>query len=281
VLLVIAYDYRKQGGLSQTSWLKGTLDWSAICYADFMTTMYCDDKQPFTPQRILAIGAHADDIDFGASGAIASWVKDGVHVEYLVITDGSKGSADPALTPLTLVETRQAEQRAAAKTLGVVDVHFLNYEDGALEITQALKKDIVRVIRLVRPDTVITLDPTMVYSSQLGMVNHPDHRATGQATLDALYPLARDHLSFPELLKDEQLEPHKVAHVLLIHLDKHNCLVDISGTIDLKLAALTQHVSQFADTNKVGEFVKSYAAQLGKTAKVPYAEGFVRLDLPA
>jgi LmbE family N-acetylglucosaminyl deacetylase len=245
-----------------------------------MTTMHCDSKEAFVPQRILAIGAHPDDIDFGAAGAIAAWIKDGAHVEYLVITDGSKGSADQTISPQQLVQTRQEEQRAAAQTLGVTDVHFLNYEDGALEITQALKKDIVRVIRLVRPDTVVTLDPTMVYSSQLGIVNHPDHRATGQATLDAIYPLARDHLSFPELFTEEKLEPHKVAHALLIHLDKQNCLVDISGTLDLKLTALAQHASQFTDMDKVGDFVKSLAAELGELANVPYAEGFVRLDLP-
>jgi len=245
-----------------------------------MTTMYCEDKEPFVPQKILAIGAHPDDIDFGASGAIAAWVKDGAHVEYLVVTDGSKGSPDLSMTSQQLIQTRQDEQRDAAQTLGVADVHFLAYEDGALEVTQALKKDIVRVIRQVRPDTVITLDPTMVYSSQLGIVNHPDHRATGQATLDALYPLARDHLSFPDLLTEEKLEPHKVAHVLLIHFGKHDCLVDISGTLDLKLAALKQHASQIPDTDKTNEFVKSMAAHLGKTAKVSYAEGFIRLDLP-
>jgi LmbE family N-acetylglucosaminyl deacetylase len=245
-----------------------------------MVTMYCEEKDPFIPRRILAIGAHPDDIDFGASGAIAAWAKEGAHVEYLVVTDGSKGSADPAMTPEALVKTRQAEQRTAAQTLGVTDVHFLNYEDGALEVTQALKKDIVRIIRLVRPDTVITLDPTMVYSSQLGMVNHPDHRAAGQATLDALYPLARDRLSFPDLLAEEKLEPHKVAHALLIHFGKQNCLVDISGTLDLKLAALTQHASQIPDTDKVSEFVASRAAKLGEPANMPYAEGFIRLDLP-
>lgn len=242
--------------------------------------MISDLHEPFTPQVVLAIGAHADDIDIAAGGAIAAWIQDGARVEYVVVTDGSKGSDDKQMTSPQLIEKRQAEQRAAAATLGVADVHFLGYEDGALEVTMELKRDIVRVIRQVRPDTVVTLDPTMIYSSERGMVNHPDHRATGQATLDALYPLARDHLSFPELFTEEQLEPHKVTHALLIHFGKHNCLIDISGTFDLKLAALRQHPSQFGDMHKVGEFVKSYAVQLGEVAHVSYAEGFVRLDLP-
>ena len=245
-----------------------------------MTAMYCKGKEPFTPQRVLAIGAHADDIDFGASGTIATWAKDGAHIEYVVVTDGCKGTSDHSMSPEQLIATRQTEQRAAAQTLGAADVHFLSYKDGELEVTMALKKDLARLIRQVRPDTVITLDPTMVYSSQFGTINHPDHRAVGQATLDAIYPLSRDHLSFPDLFTDEHLEPFKVAHALLIHLDKQDCLVDISGTLDLKLTALAQHASQFTDIDKVGEFVKSHAAELGKTAGVSYAEGFVRLDLP-
>lgn len=242
--------------------------------------MICQNQTPFTPQIVLAVGAHADDIDFGAAGTVAAWAKDGARIEYAVVTDGSKGTDDVGTSPDQLIQTRQAEQRTAAQTLGVAEVHFLTYPDGELEVTMALKKDLVRLIRKVRPDTVVTLDPTMVYSSQLGIINHPDHRAVGQATLDAIYPLARAHHSFPDLFTDENLEPHKVAHVLLLHLDKHDCLVDISGTLDLKLTALAQHASQFADMNKVGELVKSYAAELGESANVPFAEGFIRLDLP-
>ncbi len=231
------------------------------------------------PKRLLAIGAHPDDIDVTASGTIAAWVQQGAHVEYLVVTDGGKGSADPAMSPDVLRKIRADEQQAAIEILGVQKVHFLDYKDGELEVSMELKKDIVRSIRQVKPDTVITLDPTMVYSSQLGIINHPDHRAVGQATLDAIFPLARDRLSFPDLLSEEQLEPHKVAHVLLIHFDKHDCLVDISGTLDLKLAALAQHKSQFTDIDKVGSFVKARATKLGESLQVEYAEGFVRIDL--
>ena len=242
-------------------------------------TMYCPDMKPFVPTRILAVGAHPDDIDFGASGSVALWAQKGAHVEYVVITDGSKGSSDRHLESQSLIRTRQQEQQAAAKKLGVRNVHFLSYEDGALAVTMELKCDLVRLIRRVRPDTVIVMDPTMVYSTQLGFVNHPDHRAAGQATLDVVFPLARDHLSFPDLLTEEQLEPHKVANLLLIHLDKQNCLVDISGTIDLKLAALRCHASQIPDNKTLESMVRGRAKTLGAEAGFAYAEGFVRLEL--
>jgi LmbE family N-acetylglucosaminyl deacetylase len=241
--------------------------------------MHCDGFEPYTPQRILAVGAHPDDFDFGASGSLAVWAQAGAHIEYLVLTDGCKGTSDRHLTGEKLTSTRQDEQRAAAQTLGAQNVLFLDYEDGALEITQTLKKDIVRVIRRVQPDTVIVMDPTMVYSERLGFINHPDHRAAGQATLDAVYPLARDHLSFPELLTEEHLEPHKVTHVLLMHLDKQNCFVDISGTLELKLTALGKHASQLSDPDKTFAMLRSRAAELGKQVGFDYAENFVRIDL--
>ncbi|CAN5330119.1 PIG-L family deacetylase [soil metagenome] len=241
--------------------------------------MISGNHQPYIPKTILAIGAHADDIDVTAGGSIAAWIRDGAHVEYLIVTDGSKGTADTNATPEQLIQTRQHEQREAAQKLGVADVHFLPYEDGQLYVNQELKKDIVRMVRQVRPDTVITLDPTMVYSSELGIINHPDHRAVGQATLDAVFPLARDHLSFPDLFSEEKLEPHKVTHVLLIHFDKQDCFIDISGIFDLKLAALQCHASQFTDIDKVGRYVRDMAAVLGRKAGCEYAEGFVRLDL--
>ncbi len=233
----------------------------------------------FRPRKVLAVGAHPDDIDFGASGSIATWVQQGAQVDYLVITDGSKGTADLSLTPEMLVTCRRDEQRAAADTLGVREVYFLNYEDGKLTVTEDLKRDIVRVIRQTKPDTVIVMDPTMVYSEQLGFVNHPDHRAAGQATLDAVYPFARDHLSFPELYTEEKLKPHKVAHLLLVNLDRQNCLIDITQTFDMKLNALQLHESQMPDFVAVKNMVTARAQQLGEKAGCTYAEGFVRLDI--
>lgn len=241
--------------------------------------MKTDIGKPYTPQIVLAIGAHADDIDFGASGSLARWARDGAHIEYLVITNGSKGSSDREARPDELVATREREQRAAAQLLGAKNVHFFGYEDGALEMSQELKKRIVRLIREVRPDTVVVMDPTMVYSTELGFINHPDHRVAGQATLDAVYPLARDHLSFPDLYA-EGLEPHKVAHVLLINLEKQNCFVDITETIELKLDVLCAHVSQIPDTTGVKRMLNARAKATGEAAGYEYAEGFVRIDPP-
>lgn len=242
--------------------------------------MKSDNAEPYTPECVLAVGAHPDDIDFTASGTIAAWAKAGAHIEYLIITDGSKGSDDPDITSEELIKLREAEQREAAKILGAQNVRFLHYPDGQLEVTQKLKMDIAAAIRAVKPDTVIVMDPTVLYSSERGFINHPDHRAAGQATLDAIYPLARDHLSFPELLQ-QGLEPHKVAHVLLTNFEKQNCFVDITETFDLKLAGLLAHKSQVHDTEKVGTMLRAWAKTAGEKAGFGYAEGFMRIDVPA
>jgi LmbE family N-acetylglucosaminyl deacetylase len=239
--------------------------------------MHSDIFKPYNPKIVLAVGAHADDIDFGASGSIAAWTKAGARVEYVVITDGSKGSADSSMTTEQLVQLRQDEQRAAAAALGAQANYFLGYEDGQLECSIDLKKKLVEIIRTVRPDTVIVLDPSMVYVAEVGFINHPDHRAAGQATLDAVFPLARDHLSFPDLYA-AGLQPHKVAHVLLINLEKQNCFVDISDTMDVKLKALCTHRSQIANPAAIRAMVRNRAGALGKQCGWRYAESFVRID---
>lgn len=235
--------------------------------------------EQFTPKVVLAIGAHADDIDVMCGASIARWTADGAQVHYLVLTDGSKGSSDLAMESQKLALVRQQEQRDAASVLGSNNVQFLTYEDGMLEITQSLKKDIVRVIRQVRPDTVVVMDPTLVYSAELGLINHPDHRAAGQATLDAVYPLCRDHLSFPDLLTQEHLEPHKVPHVLLTNYEASNYYVDVSATFDHKLNALAKHNSQFSNMEDFGKTLRVQAEKLGSKVGSQYAEGFVRIDI--
>lgn len=233
--------------------------------------------EPYTPQVVLAVGAHADDIDFGASGSIAAWAKAGARVEYVVITDGSKGSSATDMSAEQLVKLRQDEQRAAAEVLGARAHYFLGYEDGQLEVTQELKKKLVEIIRTVRPDTVVVLDPSMLYVAETGFINHPDHRAAGQAVLDAVFPLARDHLSFPDLFA-KGLKPHKVAHVLLMNLEKQNCYVDISDTMGQKLEALCRHASQIPSPASVRTMLKDWAAKMGAQAGCQYAESFVRID---
>lgn len=233
---------------------------------------------PLTPKIVLGIAAHPDDLDFGAAGTLAKYAREGADIYYLLLTDGSKGSSDLEMSSSRLVKIRQEEQRAATKVIGGKDVYFLNHPDGELQVTLDLKREIVKVIRTVKPDTVITMDPTMVYSSARGFINHPDHRAAGQAALDAVYPLARDHLTFPELYA-EGFEPHKVKTVLLVNFDKHNFLVDISDTLETKFEAIAAHASQVADMSAIRKRFTERAAEAGKDANMPFAETFMRVDV--
>lgn len=237
------------------------------------------DTTYFTPKIILAIGAHADDMDVTSAGTLLRWAHEGAAVYYLQLTDSSRGSSDRNISPEQVATTRQAEQRTAAELLGAKDVFFLSNCDGCLEVTQDLKRDIVRVIRQVKPDTVIGMDPTFIYSAERGMINHPDHRAAGQATLDAVYPLARDHLTFPELLQDEQLEPHRVEHVLLANFETQNYYVDISEFMDRKLEVVLAHASQFGEPERMSDMLRGMAEGMGVKTGSRYAEGFMRIDL--
>jgi LmbE family N-acetylglucosaminyl deacetylase len=238
-----------------------------------------NDFPPLKPKVVLGIAAHPDDLDVGAAGTLAKFAQDGAEVHYLVVTDGSKGSDDPEMTSAKLVETRRAEQEAGLRAIGGKTAHFLNYPDAGLEVTQDLKRDIVRVIRQVKPDVVVTFDPTCLYSIERGMINHTDHRAAGQAAIDAVFPLARDRLTFPELL-EEGLKPHKVSTLLLmLNFQKHNFSVDITDTVDLKIAALRAHASQIADLDMAAKWTRDRAAQAGKEAGFEYAEHFIRLEM--
>lgn len=186
---------------------------------------------------VLVVAAHPDDAEFGASGTVARWIREGKEVVYVLCTSGEKGTSDRSVSPQWLARVREKEQVAAANVLGVREVVFLRYPDQGLEDSVELRRDIVRVIRKYRPDTVVTLDPYRRY------IWHRDHRITGQVVLDAVYPFARDHLAFPGLLK-EGLEPHKVKEVFLWASEDANHKVDITDTFHLKVAALRCHESQ-------------------------------------
>jgi LmbE family N-acetylglucosaminyl deacetylase len=233
---------------------------------------------PLKPKIVLGIAAHPDDLDFGASGTLAAFAADGADVHYLILTDGSRGSADPKADPMELTKIRQAEQQAAVKAINGSSAQFLDYPDGGLLVSLDLKKDIVKVIRTLTPDVVITMDPSVLYSADRGFINHPDHRAAGQAALDAVFPLARDHLSFPELFA-AGLQPHNVKTVLLINFNDANFTVDISNTIDKKLAALKAHTSQIPDIAGVSSWITEMASSVGKAAGYDYAESFIRIDV--
>lgn len=237
------------------------------------------DKESFKPNIILCVGAHPDDMEGWAAGSLLQWIEKGAIVFYLVLTNGNRGSTDRAADPDQLRATRQDEQKAAANFMGIKKVFYCDYDDGELANSTAVRRDIVRIIRTIKPDTVITWDPTMVYCADLNLINHTDHRACGQATLDALYPLARDHLSFPELLSAENLEPHAVKTTLLINTVAPNFVVDISGTIGKKIQALHMHASQFPDASRCRSFVERMATVCAKSHPFSYAEAFVRIDI--
>ena len=239
------------------------------------------NKQSFKPLRprvVLGIAAHPDDLDFGASGTMAIWASQGADVHYLILTDGSSGTEDKNITPNELKKIRHKEQRTAVKIIGGKSVTFLDYPDGHLELTMGLKKDIVRIIRKLRPDVVITMDPSMIYSTSRGFINHPDHRVAGQAALDSVFPLARDYLAFPDLYK-KGLKPHKTDTVLLTNFDSSNYVVDISASFDKKIAALAAHASQVKDISNIEPWLRQRAELAGREQGYKLGESFIRLDI--
>ena len=227
-------------------------------------------------RRILVIVAHPDDAEFGCGGTIARWVSERREVFYCILTNGNRGSDDPAMTPEDLAGIRGAEQRAAARTLGVEDVVLLGYPDGELEDTREARRDVVRAIRRFRPDRVVTQNPFPTLNPYSG---HRDHRHAGRLALDAVYPYARDRLHFPELFA-EGWQPHKVREVYLMGHSEPDTVVDITGTMEQKLAALRCHASQVRDIAGVEARVRERAAEVGKPHGYTYAEAFRLIELP-
>jgi LmbE family N-acetylglucosaminyl deacetylase len=233
------------------------------------------DPQTHAPKRAMVIVAHPDDAEFMASGTVAGWVERGAEVTYVVVTKGDKGSEDPQMTPSRLTAIREAEQRAACAVLGVANAVFLGYPDGYLQHTLDLRRDLTAVVRRHRPNTVITFDPTTRYFGN-SYLNHPDHRTTGDATLDAIFPSARDRLTFPELLT-ENLEPHKVREVWLGLSSSPDTVIDISAHFDKKLAALRAHPSQFG--KEVFGFIEQMAREIAADQPFEFGETFKRIVL--
>ncbi len=239
------------------------------------------DEIDFAGKTVLVVGAHPDDNDFGAGASVAKIARQGADVRYLITTTGQRGSSDAAMTAERLSEIREEEQREAGRFLGVREVQFLDYVDGELAPDLRLKEQIVIQIRRRRPEVVFTMDPSFFYYKKLGFVNHSDHRAIGEATLDACYPLARDLLSFPDHFKAGLL-PHKVEDLLLYSLDPENAnfFIDVSETFEMKLRALSLHKSQVPDIQKIEGRIRGRAEAAGRLAGCRYAEAFVRLHLP-
>ena len=214
------------------------------------------DLNGYIPKSAMVVVAHPDDAEFMAAGTVAKWARAGSVVTYVIVTKGDKGSDDLNITPAQLTQTREAEQRNAGAILGVKNFEFMGYPDGYLEHTLPLRRDLARIIRTYKPEVVICFDPTNRFLSD-NYVNHPDHRASGDATIDAVFPTARDRLTFPELLADG-LQPHKVAQLWLGASGQPNTFIDIADTLDVKCDALRAHPSQF------GEDVVQFAVRLAR-----------------
>lgn len=228
--------------------------------------------------RVLVVAAHPDDIDFSAAATIAAFTEAGLDVSYLVVTPGDAGGFDPEVPRTEIPAIRQAEQTAAAKQVGVSDVRFLDYPDGRVEATLALRRDIARVIRQVRPDRMLV--PTPERSYQRMAPNHPDHRAVGSAALDAIYPDARNPFAHPELAA-EGLEAWTVRETWLSGGPQPNHFPDVTATFERKLAALRQHVSQVVNIPDLEGMLRGWmgmTAQAGGLPEGSLAESFQVMD---
>jgi LmbE family N-acetylglucosaminyl deacetylase len=245
--------------------------------------MMLDGAPPTIPEgnSILVVMAHPDDAEFGCGGTIAKWAAAGKEINYVLCTSGDKGSSDPNISPFQLAQTRRIEQVNAAHALGAHEVVFLPYEDGTLTNTLELRRDIVRQIRRFKPDAVICQDPTSRFGGNR-YLNHPDHRAAGDACLDAVYPSARDPHVFPELLL-EGFAPHKVREVFMSTMQSPDVWIDISECFERKLEGLRQHTSQVGGRfDQVTERIRERSSQTARMFNLPFEMGegyrYFRLD---
>ncbi len=226
------------------------------------------------PADVVVVTPHPDDAEFGVAGTVARWIQnENKQVVYVVCTNGNKGTSDPNLKSEALAGIRQKEQQAAADILGVREVVFLGYPDQGLEDTPEFRKQIVRMIRLYRPQTVVTADPYRRY------IWHRDHRIAGQVTIDAVFPYARDHLAYPDLLA-EGLQPHKVREMLFWASEDINYVSNITETFDLKLQALRCHKSQVQSKGSdIEDWLRKRCSDLAEGEDFDLAEAFHREEI--
>jgi LmbE family N-acetylglucosaminyl deacetylase len=222
---------------------------------------------------MMVVTPHPDDAEFGVAGTVARLAREGKKIIYVVCTNGDKGTSDRNMKPEELARIREEEQLAAARLLGVSEVIFLRYPDQGLEDTHEFRRDLVRVIRKYQPEIVVTADPYRRY------LWHRDHRIASQVTMDAVFPYARDHLSYPELLQ-EGLEPHKVKEMWFWGANEANYRSDITDTFDIKLAALGCHKSQVGDIPpEMKERLREWAEEMAEGENFKLAEAFHRIEL--
>ncbi len=227
-------------------------------------------------KRGMVVVAHADDAEWGCSGTVAKLCHEGWQMVYVLCTDGSKGIDDPEISSEELIRIRKAEQTNAGQVLGLKEVVFLGYEDAMLQPTLDLRRDIAREIRRHRPDLMICQNPVRDLVGR-GYLGHPDHFAAGEATLSAVYPTARDRLTFPELLA-EGLEPHKVRELWIMDRQNADQYVDVTDHIETAVAALRAHASQVSPED-ADRYLRGWRSEIGAEVGFQYAEAFKRFVL--
>lgn len=228
------------------------------------------------PQKILVVLAHPDDPEFFLGATIARWTREGHQVTYWLLTCGDKGASDAQVDPDELCQLRHKEQQAAAAVLGVNLVNFLGYPDGYLVADLKLRREVTRIIRLEKPDILVTCDPETLIVGE-NRINHPDHRAAGQVTLDAVFPAAGNPLYFPELLHEQGLQPHTVREIWVSGTQKPNLRLDVTEFWETKLQALYQHKSQIGEKEAFSERMRGRRTSDSTPENPRYEEVFRRI----
>ena len=237
-----------------------------------MSTNAVPAQSPFDPEtsrieRVLCFTAHPDDIDFGAAGTVAAWTAAGVQVSYCIMTDGDAGGYDPAQRE-EIVRLRVAEQQRAAALVGVTDIHYLHQRDGYLEPSHEVMREVVRLIRQLRPDVVVSMHPERNWNRI--QKSHPDHLAVGEAVTRAVYPALENPFAYPELA-ESGLEAYKLPWLWLFAgpEERENHFVDVTEHVDSKLAAIHIHVSQHPDVDAMERTVRGLMLGTGARAGLP------------
>jgi LmbE family N-acetylglucosaminyl deacetylase len=225
-------------------------------------------------KKILVILAHPDDPEFFCGATLAKWVKQGHEVAYCLLTCGDKGSKDPEKSADQICKTRHEEQLAASKVIGASSIEFLDLPDGYLLPSIELRRSVVRVIRQKKPDILVTCDPTNLFPSGSYRLNHADHRYAGQVVLDAVFPAAGNIHFFPELLKEEGLQPHSPKEVWISLTSNPDVTLDVTDTWDIKLNALLEHKSQIGDPVEFAERIKNWKTSESTEDNPRYEERF-------
>ena len=229
--------------------------------------------------KILVITAHPDDVDFGSGGTVATWITEGHEVVYCLVTDGQAGGSDNTVTREQVAATRRLEQTAAANMLGVTELHWLGFQDGALVADLNLRREISAIIRIVKPDRVLTQSAERNYDRIYA--SHPDHLATGEAAICAIYPDARNEFAFPELLSERGLAPHTVPETWIMAGPKPKHFVDTTEVLDKKISALLCHHSQHPDPAGLPARIRSWGEAIAEAGRLPKgrtAEAFLVID---